>query len=114
VLRGASAAHRPRVVVDSPPASAQSHANHEGGLDMNFKTIAYIAIICAAGFAALPVAAQKQIKIDFTDETVGGEPKSLLPVVGVWRIENEKGNNVLAVDGRHWEVDQPSAGPGHW
>src|SRR5947207_2251596 len=77
---------------------------------MNFKTIAYIAIICAAGFAALPVAAQKQIKIDFTDETVGGEPKSLLPVVGVWRIENEKGNNVLAVDGRQWKEGQSSAG----
>ena len=77
---------------------------------MNFKTIAYIAIICAAGFAALPVAAQKQIKLDFTDETVGGEPKSLLPVVGVWRIENEKGNNVLAVDGRQWKEGQSSAG----
>ena len=39
---------------------------------MNFKTIAYIAIICAAGFAALPVAAQKQIKLDFTDEITKG------------------------------------------
>ena len=77
---------------------------------MNFKTIAYIAIICAAGFVALPVSAQKQIKLDFTDETVGGEPKSLLPVVGVWRIENEKGNNVLAVDGRQWKEGQSSAG----
>ena len=77
---------------------------------MNLKTIAPIAIICAIGFAALPVAAQKQIKIDFTDETVGGEPKSLLPVVGVWRIENEKGNNVLAVDGRQWKEGQSSAG----
>ena len=79
---------------------------------MNLKTITRIAIISAVGFAALalPAAAQKQIRIDFTDETVGGEPKSLLPVVGVWRVENERGNNVLAVDGRQWKEGQSSAG----
>src|SRR5438105_6864242 len=77
---------------------------------MNLETVIRIAIIYAAGFAAFPVAAQQQVKIDFTDETVGGEPKSLLPVVGVWRIENEKGNNVLAVDGRQWKEGQSSAG----
>jgi hypothetical protein len=77
---------------------------------MNLKTIVHIAIISAAGLAALPVVAQQQIKIDFTDETVGAEPKSLLPVVGVWRIENERGNNVLAVDGRQWKEGQSSAG----
>jgi hypothetical protein len=79
---------------------------------MNLTTIARIAIISAAGLAALaiPVAAQQQIKIDFTDETVGAEPRSLLPVVGVWRVENERGNNVLAVDGRQWKEGQSSAG----
>jgi hypothetical protein len=79
---------------------------------MNLKTITRITIISAAGFAALslPVAAQQKIKIDFTEETVGGEPKSLLPVVGVWRVENERGNNVLAVDGRQWKEGQSSAG----
>jgi hypothetical protein len=79
---------------------------------MNLKTITRITIISVAGFAALslPVAAQQKIKIDFTEETVGGEPKSLLPVVGVWRVENERGNNVLAVDGRQWKEDQSSAG----
>jgi hypothetical protein len=79
---------------------------------MNLQTITRIATISAVGFAALalPAAAQKQIKIDFTDETVGGEPKSLLPVVGVWRVENERGNNVLAVDGRQWKEGQSSAG----
>ena len=79
---------------------------------MNLKTITRIAILSAAGFAALslPVAAQQKIKIDFTEETVGGEPKSLLPVVGVWRVENERGNNVLAVDGRQWKEGQSSAG----
>jgi hypothetical protein len=77
---------------------------------MNLNTINRIAIILVAGVATVPVAAQQQIKIDFTNETVGGEPKSLLPVVGVWRIENEKGNNVLAVDGRQWKEGQSSAG----
>jgi hypothetical protein len=77
---------------------------------MNLKIVIHLAIISAAGLAALPVGAQQQIKIDFTDETVGAEPKSLLPVVGVWRIENERGNNVLAVDGRQWKEGQSSAG----
>ena len=35
---------------------------------MNFKTFAYIAIICAAGFAALPVAAQQQVPSRFVLE----------------------------------------------
>jgi hypothetical protein len=69
---------------------------------MNLQTIIRAAIVSAASFSvlALPAAAQKQIKIDFTDETVGAEPKALLPVVGVWRIDDERGNKVLAVDGR--------------
>jgi len=77
---------------------------------MNLKTVIHLTVTVAAGLAALPVSAQQQIKIDFTDETVGAEPKSLLPVVGVWRIENERGNNVLAVDGRQWKEGQSSAG----
>jgi hypothetical protein len=77
---------------------------------MKLNTPIYVAIVFAAGLAAVPVVAQQQIKIDFNDETVGAEPKSLLPVVGVWRIENERGNNVLAVDGRQWKEGQSSAG----
>ena len=73
------------------------------------KLIALVSTVAVAAFS-FPLAAQQQVKIDFTDETVGGEPKSLLPVVGVWRIENEKGNNVLAVDGRQWKEGQSSAG----
>jgi hypothetical protein len=58
---------------------------------------------------SLPASAQ-QVKLDFSDETAGAEPKSLLPVVGIWRIDSEKGNNVLAVDGRQWKEGQSSAG----
>jgi hypothetical protein len=50
------------------------------------------------------------IKIDFSDETVGAEPKSLVPVVGIWRIEDERGRKVLAVDGRQWKEGQSAAG----
>jgi hypothetical protein len=57
----------------------------------------------------LPVAAEP-MKLDFTGETVGAEPKSLLPVVGIWRVENERGNTVVAVDGRQWKEGQSAAG----
>jgi ABC-2 type transport system permease protein len=47
---------------------------------------------------------------DFAGETVGAEPKSLLPVVGIWRMETGAGKTVLAVDGRQWKEGQSSAG----
>jgi hypothetical protein len=59
---------------------------------------------------ALPVAAEQPTKLDFSSETVGAEPKSLVAVVGIWRIESEDGKNVLAVDGRQWKEGQSSAG----
>src|SRR5437868_12673106 len=58
----------------------------------------------------LPVAAEQPTKIDFSSETVGAEPKALVAVVGIWRIESEGGKNVLAVDGRQWKEGQSSAG----
>jgi hypothetical protein len=64
------------------------------------------------GFAALavPLAASQAIKVDLSNETIGTEPKSLVPVVGIWRIENEGGKKVLAVDGRQWKEGQSAAG----
>src|SRR5437867_11059992 len=69
-------------------------------------------VVSAIGLAtlALPVIAAQPTKIDFSDETVGAEPKSLVPVVGFWRIENDNGKKVLAVDGRQWKEGQSSAG----
>ena len=49
-------------------------------------------------------------KIDFSDETVGAEPRSFLSVVGVWRIETDGNNKVLVVDGRQWKEGQTAAG----
>jgi hypothetical protein len=69
-------------------------------------------VVTALGFAGVisPVAAEQPTKIDFSSETVGAEPKSLVAVVGNWRIESDGGKNVLAVDGRQWKEGQSSAG----
>ena len=79
---------------------------------MKSHTINAFTLISVLGTASfpLPLAAQQTTKIDFTDETVGAEPKSLVPVVGTWRIESERGNTVIAVDGRQWKEGQSSAG----
>src|SRR5436309_2400507 len=68
--------------------------------------------VAAAGLAALLTYAHagQPLKVDFSDETVGAEPKSFVSVVGVWRIETEGNNRVLAVDGRQWKEGQSSAG----
>jgi hypothetical protein len=68
-----------------------------------------ISALCLANHG-LPVLAAEPIKIDLSDETVGAEPKSFVPVVGIWRIEDEAGRKVLAVDGRQWKEGQSSAG----
>ena len=69
-------------------------------------------IVAAFGVAtiALPGLAAQPTAVDFSGETVGAEPKSLVPVVGVWRIENDAGKTVLAVDGRQWKEGQTAAG----
>ena len=69
-------------------------------------SFASAALIAAAGLAV----AAENLKLDFAKDTVGAEPTALVGVVGIWRIENEKGRNVLAVDGRQWKEGQSSAG----
>ena len=70
-----------------------------------------ITAACAA-LAALLICAKaaQPLKLDFSEDTVGAEPKAFLSVVGVWQIEAEKNNKVLAVDGRQWKEGQTSAG----
>jgi hypothetical protein len=68
-------------------------------------------LIIAVGTVALLLPAFAEVvKVDLANETVGAEPKALVPVVGVWRIENDGGNKLLAVDGRQWKEGQSSAG----
>ena len=70
-------------------------------------------LLAIAAFAlalALPAAAAQSVKIDFANDATGGDPKSLVSVVGVWRVESAAGKNVLAVDGRQWKRGESSAG----
>jgi hypothetical protein len=71
-----------------------------------------VTIVSAIGFAALavPGLAAPPATIDLAEETVGAEPKAFVPVVGFWRIEDDNGKKVLAVDGRQWKEGQSSAG----
>src|SRR5262245_30953256 len=70
-------------------------------------------VLMASG-GALPVSpARAQIApkvFDFSTETVGGEPHTFASIVGIWRVEAEGDNKVLAVDGRKWQEGQSAAG----
>ncbi|MFL6304162.1 MAG: hypothetical protein ACJ72H_11525 [Candidatus Sulfotelmatobacter sp.] len=79
---------------------------------MTRKKHAISVAIAGLGLAALLLAAgaAQPLKLDFSDEGVGTEPKSFLSVVGVWRIETDGSNKVLVVDGRQWKEGQTAAG----
>ena len=79
---------------------------------MKVAQLAVTTAVACAGLAALLIYADagQSLKIDFSDETVGAEPKSFVSVVGIWRIEAEGTNKVLAVDGRQWKEGQTAAG----
>src|SRR5437764_4051046 len=79
---------------------------------MTRKKHAISVALAGISLAALLWAARaiQPVKIDFSDETVGAEPKSFLSVVGVWRIESDGNNKVLVVDGRQWKEGQTAAG----
>ena len=76
----------------------------------NRNIIALVASAIGLAALALPGLAAQPTTLDFSDETIGAEPRSLVPVVGIWRIENDSGKKVLAVDGRQWKEGQSSAG----
>src|SRR5215510_9832214 len=74
-------------------------------------------IITSLSFAAvaltasvLHAAAAEPLKLDFSNDTVGADASSFVNVVGVWRIEAEGDNKVLAVDGRAWKEGQAATG----
>jgi hypothetical protein len=77
-------------------------------ISMSMKLTAALAIGVAS--LALPSLAAPPATIDLAGETVGAEPKTFVPVVGFWRIEDDNGKKVLAVDGRQWKEGQSSAG----
>jgi hypothetical protein len=69
-----------------------------------------IVVVAAAAMATAAALGQQPLKIDLANDAVGAEPTSLVSVVGIWRIENEGGKKVLAVDGRQWKEGQSSTG----
>jgi hypothetical protein len=79
---------------------------------MKFAQRTIATVIAGISLAALLAyaGAGQSLKADFSDDTVGGDPKSFLSVVGVWRVEAEGNNKVLAVDGRQWKEGQTAAG----
>ena len=73
------------------------------------RSITLASAAVAAVFVCAAVAAEP-LKLDLSNETVGAEPASFASVVGIWRIEAEKENKVLAVDGRQWREGQTATG----
>jgi len=74
----------------------------------NTKAVSLAGVALAACLTC--AAAGESLKLDFSNETVGADPTAFVNVVGVWRIEAEGDNKVLAVDGRQWKEGQASAG----
>ncbi len=46
------------------------------------------------------------LSLDFTGETLGAEPKTMLPMVGFWTVAKDGENLVLKVDGGKWQEGQ--------
>jgi len=65
-----------------------------------------IALACVLALVVSPAAPKV---FDLSTETVGAEPKTITPVVGVWTIAQDGNNKVLMVDGSHWKEGQPAA-----
>jgi hypothetical protein len=79
---------------------------------MKVGTFTITAAVAGLGLAALLMRADagQSLKVEFSNDTVGAEPKSFLSVVGIWRIEAEGNKKVLAVDGSQWKEGQTAAG----
>ena len=74
-------------------------------------TIKALALSGAALAACLiDATAAEPVKLDFSNDTIGADASSFVNVVGVWRIEAEGDNKVMAVDGRQWKEGQTAAG----
>jgi hypothetical protein len=64
-----------------------------------------IALACILALVAAPTAPKV---FDLSTETVGAEPKTITPVVGVWTIAQDGSKKVLMVDGSRWREGQPA------
>src|SRR5262249_39822 len=112
VPRRPPAPDRHRMVAEPPPAANRPPTHHRRRSTMTPRKCTIPIAAACVGLAALLTyaGAAQSLKVDFSDETVGGEPKSFVSVVGVWRIESDGNNKVLVVDGRQWKEGQTAAG----
>src|SRR5262249_51834283 len=94
VPRRPAAADRHRMVAQPTAAKRCSTSHQERRSCMKTSTRTTTIAVAAFGLAALLAYADaaQSVKLDFSDETVGAEPKSFVSVVGVWRIESDGGN----------------------
>ena len=66
------------------------------------------AVLLSMGVGATPTlrAQAPPLTLDFSSETPGAEPKTMLPMVGFWTIAKDGDNLVLKVDGGKWQEGQ--------
>src|SRR5260370_34057682 len=65
-----------------------------------------IALACILALVVTPGAPKV---FDLSTETVGAEPKTITPVVGVWTIAQDGNSKVLLAAGSRWKEGQPAA-----
>src|SRR5262249_41952309 len=101
-----------RMVVEPAPAVHSIELCERRRSSMTIENNLKAAAIAAASMLAwlLCAHAGQALKVDFSEDAAGGDSKSFLSVVGVWRIESEGNNKVLAVDGRQWKEGQTAGG----
>jgi hypothetical protein len=73
-------------------------------------TLALVTAIPLLSPAFAKDAEQSAKAVDFSSDTVGGEPKMFAPVVGHWMITADQDKRVFTVDGSKWKEGQASAG----
>jgi hypothetical protein len=66
-------------------------------------------LLAAFALLALPAGAAPPRTVDFSQETLGAEPRLMLPMVGNWTITQDGGRKVLKVDGSRWQEGQSGA-----
>lgn len=64
------------------------------------------ALLLPLGFLGALALRAQALALDFANETVGAEPRAMLPMVGFWTIAKEGGKLVLKVDGGKWKEGQ--------
>lgn len=74
---------------------------------MNLRPFASTLILALVAFTSPSLRAQSTaLTLDFSNETPGAEPKTMLPMVGFWTIAKDGQNLVLKVDGGKWQEGQ--------